>query len=450
MLARRWSILAIGVLALLAPAARGHFLFCRIGPPAEAGRFAEVYFSDKAEAGDPKFVEKIAGTRLWLQAKPGEFRPLDVKRGQDRLRALVPAGGSISVVGVCDYGVLSRPNQPAFLLRHYPKAIAGNPAELNAMKPIGKEVPFEIAATLTDKGLRLVGLRDGQPVPNAKFTTIDSSLNNVTLTAGDDGAVVWTPPAKGEYSVYIESKSKQSGTHAGTPYEEIREFATLAFTWPIARSGEDAEAVAMFEKAIADRAQWKNFPGFSAEISGSFEGRPFAGKVDVTADGKVALKVDDAMAEKWASGQISSIVLHRRADSGAEATPVLRFADDDDDHPLGRLLLFEGGMFASSYRIKDGRISVVNRQMGKSNMTITTLAETRNAEGKSLPMSYSVQYWDATSGDLQRVESYQERWTRLGPIDLPASRTMTSAADGGLAVRGFTLTGHKLAPTSKP
>src|SRR5207302_11192608 len=108
-------------------------LFIKIGPPAEAGRAAEVYFSELAEAGDPRFIDKIAQTKLWLQQTPGQFRPLKVHKGADRLRAPVPPSGSLAVVGSCEYGVLARPKQTAFLLRHFPKAVAGLPDEVNRL-----------------------------------------------------------------------------------------------------------------------------------------------------------------------------------------------------------------------------------------------------------------------------------------------------------------------------
>src|ERR1043165_4767 len=73
-----------------------HFLFIRILPVCEAGRHAEVYFSDQADAGDPRFIDKIAHTRLWLQTKPGTFTPLTVHKTPDRLRALVPSNGTLS------------------------------------------------------------------------------------------------------------------------------------------------------------------------------------------------------------------------------------------------------------------------------------------------------------------------------------------------------------------
>src|SRR3954471_10404324 len=114
----RVLVLLVGLAWGLTPGqAKAHFLFVRILPPAEAGRAAEVYFSELAEAGDPRFIDKIAHTRLWLQAEPGRFQPLQVHQATDRLRAFLPASGSVAVVGVCEYGVLAR-KTGSFLLRH--------------------------------------------------------------------------------------------------------------------------------------------------------------------------------------------------------------------------------------------------------------------------------------------------------------------------------------------
>ena len=114
--------------------AQAHFLFARILPPAEGGRAAEVYFSEKADAGDPRFIDKVAATRLWLQTSPGEVRELPVTKGADRLRAHLPIEGSVEIFGRLDYGVLARPAQPPFLLRHCPKAVAGKADELNRLE----------------------------------------------------------------------------------------------------------------------------------------------------------------------------------------------------------------------------------------------------------------------------------------------------------------------------
>lgn len=431
----RWlPATALFLAATFAQQARAHFLFVRIGPMAEAGRAAEVTFSEQAEAGEPRFVEKIVHTKLWVQTAPGRFQELTVRPAVDRLRATLPGSGSLSVVGACEYGVLARPNQTPFLLRHYPKAVAGAPADLNALRP-RPEIPLEIVVHFDADRVRLTAMRQGKLLPNAVFHTIDADLNGGEVKAGPDGAAVWKPPAPGHYSIYVSDTLKQPGTHDGKSYEEIREFATLALAWPLTHEGADPQAVARFQDALSARAAWNDFTGFSAAAAGSVDGRPFSGKVTVQADGTVKVEVDDPVARPWLEDQLGSLVMHRMADSGSDSKPVLRFGDDDEDHPLGRLLVFEGGRFASSYRVKDRQIMVVNRHIGRRNMTITVLENEKNSEGKFLPRRYLVHYWNAADGRLDRVETVQERWRRVGAWDLPVEHSVTYASETGLTVR---------------
>jgi hypothetical protein len=440
-----WSV---AVWALGNAPARAHFLFIHIGPLAEAGRVAEVYFSELAGAGDPRFIDKVAHTQLWVQTTPNTFQALKVQKAADRLRALLPPSGSMVVIGSCQYGVLARPNQTPFLLRYYPKAMAGSPAELARMQPSNK-VPLEIMASVEGDQLSLVALRDGKPIPEAEFHTVDSQLANTEFKAGPDGRATWKPAAPGRYSIYARYTTKSTGKVDDKSYEEIREFATLALQWPLERKEPDAAAVALFQEAIAARAQWKGFPGFTAKITGAVDGRSFDGKVTVQGNGTVQMESEEKVVQQWVKEQLGSIALHRGAGSQGDSSreqpkPVLHFADDQDNHPLGRLLVFEGGRFASSYRVKDKQIMVVNRHTGRQHMTITVLDNDRNRDGLFLPRSYTVQYWDAVTGTLQRCETIQERWQRVDAWDLPAVHTVTVATEAGLAVRSFTLSEHQL------
>lgn len=446
----RYSLLLWAAIASLpASPAHAHFLFIRILPPAEGGRAAEVYFSELAEAGDPRFVAKIAGTELWLQKTPGRFDALKVHKAADRLRAWVPETGSMVVVGRCDYGVLARTKQTPFLLRHFPKAMAGSPAELNKMRPHGK-LPLEMVATVESDGVHLIALKDGKPVPKAAFITIDSHLANVNLTADEEGRALWKPPSAGVYAVYTRDTRKESGEVRGKKYEEIRDFATVAFTWPLERTDADPAAVALFEEAIAARAQWHDFPGFTARITGNLDGRRFAGSVTIDAEGEVTFTDEDPSRTEsvsgWVDAQLTSLVRHRLAapKKPGQPKPVLRFAETRDEHPLGRLLIFEGGRFASSYRIREKQLTVVNRHLGKENLTITALENERNTDGRFLPRSYTVQYWESGTGRLLRTEAVMDRWRRVGSWDLPSDHAVTTATDAGLSVRRFTLSGHEL------
>jgi hypothetical protein len=456
-------VLATLSLALSAGSAHAHFLFARILPPAEGGRFVEVYFSELAEAGDPRFIAKVAHTQLWLQASPGKLEPLRIHKEDDRLRAYLPwraqgrkppnANEAIMVVGVCPYGVLAREKQTPFLLRHFPKALAGKPEELNRL-PVHGKLPLEVAATFDGGVVHLTALKDGKPLPGAEFITVDRQLNNEKLTAAADGKATWKPGGRGVYSIYTRDTRKEAGNFNGKKYEEIRDFATVAFTWPLHREDADPAAVALFEDAVAARAQWQDFPGFTAHIAGNLEGRPFDGTITVNASGQVQYADSDSNREEsvqgWIEEQMASIVLHRRARAKDQdkARPILRCADDDEAHPLGRLLTFDGGKFASSYRVKDRQIMVVNRHLGKTNMTITVLDNDKNAEGRYLPRSYTVHYWDAADGRLLRTETVQTRWQRVGPLDLPTSHLVTTTSEAGLSTRRFELSKHELAKAS--
>jgi hypothetical protein len=438
---RRLALALISFLAL-STAARAHFLFIRIGEPAEAGRTVEVYFSEKAEAGDPRFIHKVAGAQLALQAAPGKFQPLTVREGADRLRASLPAAGPVSVTGFLEYGVLKR--ETSFLLRYYPKALSGDPASLRALRP-DPHAALEIDAKFDGDHVVLTLLRDGNPVPGAQFTTVDDDLVNEEVKADSTGKATWKPPSPGLYCIYSKSILKTSGEWKGKPYSEIREFATIAFRWPLSRHNADAEAVAAFQRALAARASWNEFPGFTAEISGSVDDRPFTGKATVAAGGDVTVELDESVVKHWVVDQLHSIVNHRLPVPKEGGPPTLRFADNNTAHPLGRLLTFDGGQFASSYRVLGDRITVVNRNLGGQNMTITVLDDVSNAEGKQLPRSYVVQYWNGDNGVLDRTESISNRWVRVGKYDLPASVLVTTASQSGLTVRTLNLAKHRLA-----
>jgi hypothetical protein len=432
--------------------AQGHFLFTRICPPAEAGRAAEVYFSEYATAGDPRFIDKVATAEFTIQTAAGQSRPLPMRRLSDRLRGHVPVSGAMQVAGALDYGALDRPGAPTFLLRHYSKAVAGSSDEVNAFTPTG--TPLELLASFQPDQIVLTALHNGQPLADTQIDTVDADLAGEQLKTDDSGKVTFKPSGTGTYCIYVGHTLPTPGEHRGKAYKEIRQFATLTFSWPLAPQEPDAEAVALFEEALAQRASWADFPGFTADVVGDIEGRPFSGTVAVAADGicEIDLGEEAALAE-WVDDQLESITMHRAADqasgSNKSPKPIVRFADNQADHPLGRLLAFEGGHFATSYRVKDKQLTTVNRLLDGQNMTITVLDNEKNAEGKLLPHTYAVQYWDEASGQPVRTETVRDRWLRLGVWDLPAEHTVTAASADGFCVRNFRLSKHQLAEPSK-
>ena len=77
MRSRAFFLAAVALLCSTNPA-DAHFLFARICPAAEGGRVAEVYFSEYAHAGDPRYIAKLATGRYWTQPSAGQFQPLEM------------------------------------------------------------------------------------------------------------------------------------------------------------------------------------------------------------------------------------------------------------------------------------------------------------------------------------------------------------------------------------
>src|SRR5262249_3150872 len=152
---------------------------------------------------------------------------------------------------------------------------------------------------------------------------------------------------------------------------------------PDGKKEGDPEATKLLAEARAARATWANFPGFTADLEINHEGKVHKGTVEVSAAGKVTVRVANPDEQGWVVRQLASIVAHRRDDSANASSPCA-FADDNADHPLGRAIRVLDDEFHSSYRIRGRQVIVVNRQMKESRFTITVMENHVNEEKKFL------------------------------------------------------------------
>lgn len=206
----------------------------------------------------------------------------------------------------------------------------------------------------------------------------------------------------------------------------------------------NATAEELMVRAHAARATWgEDFPGFSADVRLSRNSQRVAGRLTVTADGEVQLDIPESFDAEWAQRQLDSLVQHRQAGSDREYN--VSFADDETTHPLGRLIKFNEDRLHSIYRIKGDVITEVHRTMGDQRFTISVLGVTRNAEGKYLPRTYSVSFWEAGSGDLKTSSTVQDTWKRVRRFDLPARILTVTTEDGSERdVKEIRISGHVL------
>jgi hypothetical protein len=220
----------------------------------------------------------------------------------------------------------------------------------------------------------------------------------------------------------------------------------------------DPAASKLLADARAARAMWKDFPGFRADIEVNLDGKVSKGTVEVNPDGKAKYDGLSKDAEAWVKPVLGSIIGHR-IDGPVHDTPCA-FVDEDTAHPQGRLIRVLNDEMHSGYRIRDDQILTVNRSVEGRPFTISVLENRKNAEGKYLSVSFVVDRWNPTTGELVRSEANLQGFTRVGRFDLPSTARVITAEKldvkaGGVngkhvpSARSFTLSNHKLAEPAK-
>jgi hypothetical protein len=206
----------------------------------------------------------------------------------------------------------------------------------------------------------------------------------------------------------------------------------------------DPAAEKMIKDAHLARADWDAaFPGFTCKLVACLDGKQQTGKLIVGADHKVTVELAEGAISDWATPQLESLVAHRFA-ANREKYDVV-FADEETHHPLGRLIKFSGT--TNVYRIDGDVITEVHRTMGKGKFTISVTEVVRNTEGKYLPRSFNVSYWDG-EGNLRANEDYLEEYTRIGKLDLPKRRLQIKTSKGERVVGELRFSDYEVAPTA--
>ena len=211
---------------------------------------------------------------------------------------------------------------------------------------------------------------------------------------------------------------------------------------------DDPNARELLREAFDKTARWqKDFKGFTADLTVNISGKETTGPVMVKGPREVSVQLSDAEVQKWAQEQLGMIAVHRGPRSFEESDGKYTLTMEEDGHPFGTKLVIHGSN--SFYRLKDNRITQINRKMAHPGMT--PFAFTINVEesavtqdGKNLTTKYTVYYYSPTDGKLNNVESFTDTHVRIGSSDLPATRRIISYENGDVIVKSLTFANHKL------
>ena len=195
-----------------------------------------------------------------------------------------------------------------------------------------------------------------------------------------------------------------------------------------APSSTPFSAAQMVQAARNGRAEWQDFPGFRADVVVSDGGRMARGKIVVSASGDVESNLSEAKDFDWVRKRIRSLVSHRLPNVERESD--VAFADGEFDHPLGRRINFKNDDQDTVYRVQGDVLTEVQRTMGKTRFVLSVIEVSRNTEGKHLPRSYTVGYWDKELNKLAHSDTFYYEWIRVGKFDLPRRQLVIAVADG--------------------
>jgi hypothetical protein len=211
---------------------------------------------------------------------------------------------------------------------------------------------------------------------------------------------------------------------------------------------DDPKARELLRRAFDNTARWQSdFKGFTADLTVNVNGKETKGPVTVKGPREVTVQLGDADVQKWAQEQLGMIAVHRGPRSFEESDGKYTLTMEEDGHPFGTKLVIHGSN--SFYRIKNNRITQINRKMAHPGMnpfafTINVEESSVTQDQKSLTTRYTVYYYSPTDGKLNNVESFTDTHVRVGSSDLPATRRIISFEKGEVIVKNLSFTNHKL------
>jgi hypothetical protein len=211
---------------------------------------------------------------------------------------------------------------------------------------------------------------------------------------------------------------------------------------------DDPRARETLRRAFENTARWpQDFKGFTANLTANINGRDFHGSVTVKSPREVSVQLGDGDVQKWAQDQLAMIAVHRGPRTFEDSDGKYTLTMEEDGHPLGPRLDIHGSH--SFYRVKDNRITQINRTMSHPGMapfafTINVEESAVTQDKKNLTTKYTVYYFSPEDGRLKNVESFTDTHARVGAADLPATRRIIAFENGSVVVKSFTLSRHQL------
>ncbi len=213
----------------------------------------------------------------------------------------------------------------------------------------------------------------------------------------------------------------------------------------------DPAASELLKAAYTNTSRWgQEVRGFTATLVCNDDGVEYTGNVtlDLPETVEVTLSATSGTAPepllKWVNGQVGMMATHRasRPFEEADGKYAITFGPSDA-HPLGRQLIIHGDGMNSRYRVKEGRIQQIHRDVGRMRFTINVEEAMTTSDRKFLTTKYTVFYF-SPDGQVTQAQSFSDYPAEVKGVYLPGVRRIIFTENGQVAVRVLRFTNHQL------
>jgi uncharacterized GH25 family protein len=224
------SLVFVVLAAVPAPA---HFIWI---VPYKNGATAKVVFSEIPEPDDPKYLDKITRTQLYLRGTDGKDTLWAWTKGKEAFQVTVPHKGPRMVGAVCSYGVLLKEGEVPYLLRYYAKACLPEPGH-EGFKPLPSQawerLPLEIVQAEGKDLRQFKVLWQGKPLAGAEVAFLPPGNEKLEKRKTSKEGIFDAGSFKaGVYGFRAKHVEVKDGEHDGKKYREIRHYSTVVVELP--------------------------------------------------------------------------------------------------------------------------------------------------------------------------------------------------------------------------
>lgn len=342
-----------------------------------------------------------------------------------------PINASDKVVGAAmDYGLLERGEVP-FKLFYFAKAVE-NPAD--ASTRLGLTV--ELVAKVSGKDLLVTALHKGKPVSGADITVHLPEVEPSTGVTDKAGTYLIAGGADESLAVMARVVEKISGTLEGKKFNETRSYSTLVVGRFSKAQAKPQPAYETLKSAVENR---ETFPtsllGVQMEISADVDGKEVTGSFSFDLGTGVSAKLTgDETAKKWVEGQVRSLLLHRSAGRFEDGDGAYELEYTGSQNALGRQIQVNDAS-KTKYRVKDGQILEVERNMGPTRLLVSVLDSISTSETKKLATLMTVSTFDVATGAIKSSSLITDSFSSVDGIWLPSRRRVVEQNKDGSVVR---------------